>query len=261
MMRVLFIGNSHLAALRTAWAAAAPPGIEAEFFAAPHRAFLRMTLQKGNHFGLAPDSEFLRQSKITQEANGKIAVSLAERDIVVLVGAFSAAEKPAGILAGCDVAGMRHSGAATLLSQPLFDSICKDFAVAALPEAGWRDCGAKMILLPRPATCATCLASTNPAFAPWHDLARSPLGVATAFDRNDANMAEVFADHGLNYLPQPTGTRTDFGATATQFLAEGGGVVTGQEHKRGDHAHMNPAYGAICAQKLLAALQSPAQLI
>lgn len=260
MNRLLFIGNSHLAAIKTAWDAAPRPGSDAEFFAAPQRTYLRMSLMSGNTFGLPTEGESQRQRKIIAAANGKAAVSLADRDFIVLVGGFSAAEQVAQVLAECDVADLRETGAASLLSEGLFASICTALAQNALPESAWHHRhDAKILLIPRPATCETCLASTYPAFQPWHKLAANPAGALQGFTAFDTALTNLMADKSLTYLPQPAATRTPSGLTAHAFLAEGGGISPGEDHKRGDHAHMNTAYGAACVTQILAWLQSQSQ--
>jgi hypothetical protein len=257
MIRLLFIGNSHLAALKSAWDAAPPPGIAAEFFGAPQRAWQRMALLPDNDFGLAPGGDFGRQRKITEQANGKSTVSLADQDAIVIVGGFSAAEAVAALLATCDVVPLRETGAPSLLSDVLFAKACTALAADALPEPGWRNrADAKIAVLPRPATNESCLGSTNDGFQSWHRLATNPNGAAAGFAAFDAALTTALATQGITYLPQPPETRTSFGATARGFLAEGGGVVAGEENRRGDHAHMNTAYGAACIGPLLIWLNS-----
>ncbi len=252
MKRLLFIGNSHLAALKTAWDGTPRPGYDAEFFAAPQRTYLRMSLMSGNTFGLPAEGESQRQRKIAEATNGKAAVSLADRQIIVLVGGFSATDAVAELLADCDVAGLREAGAPSLLSQPLFASICAALAQNALPETGWHNrLDAKVVLIPRPATNETCLASTYPAFLPLQKLAANPTGALPGFVAFDTALAKLATAHGMTYLPQPTETRTAAGLTAQNFLAEGGGITAGEAHKRGDHAHMNAAYGAAVVETLL----------
>jgi hypothetical protein len=162
------------------------------------------------------------------------------------------------VLAQCDVAGLRETQAPTLLSQGLFADICLALASDALPEAGWRNRpGAEIALLPRPATAESCLGSTHESFAPWRSLATARDGLIAAFEAFDVALAGTFAKWGLSYLAQPYSTRTETGLTARRFLAEGGGeILHGAEHKRGDHAHMNQAYGAACLPSLLTWLDS-----
>ena len=252
MKRLLFIGNSHLAALKTAWDATPHPGFEVEFFAAPQRTYLRMSVMSGNTFGLATEGLSPRQRKIAEATNGKAAVSLTDRDVIILVGGFSAAEAMAQVLCDCDVTGLRETGAASLLSTGLFAGICQALAQAALPDAAWHHRkDAKILLIPRPATCETCLASTYPGFQPWHKLAANPAGALPGFAAFDTALANVATDHGLTYLPQPIATRSPAGLSTRAYLAEGGGITPGEDHKRGDHAHMNAAYGRAALEPLL----------
>ncbi len=251
MKRLLILGNSHLVAVKAAWEAAAPQGFAVEFFGAPQRAWTRMTLLPDNRFGVAGD--FKRQRQITEQANGKATVSLNHRDIIVLVGGFSAAEPIAELLALCDIPGLRATGAATLLSEPLFAKACAALAAAQLPESDLHTY-APVLMIPRPAPAETCLTSTNATYQHWHHIAAAPDGIATGFARFDAALTAAMAAKGLTYLPQPQATRTAIGLTHAHYLAPGGGTLQGEEKKRGDHAHMNQAYGAQVVAQLLNAL-------
>ncbi len=260
MKNLLFIGNSHLAAVRAAWQAV--PGYEAEFFGAPQRAWLRMTHLPGNAFGLSNENEagFARQRKITEEANGKAAVCLSGRDVIVLVGGMSAAEEVAAVLATCDIPGIRQTGAATLLSPELFAKICAALAQGVAPLPGWHHrTDARVLMLPSAASADTCLGSTNAAFQPWHRLAANPTGALAGFAAYDAALGQMLKGLGIDYLAQAPQTRTTAGLTAGALLAEGGGVTKGQEQRRGDHSHMNPTYGAACVGQILGWLSSQTQ--
>lgn len=255
MKRLLFIGNSHLVAVKAAWEAVDPVGFHAEFFGAPQRAWAQMHLLSDNQFGLPADGEHKRQHDVTEQANGKTAVSLSNRDIIVIVGGFSAADPIATLLADCDVVGLRETGAATLLSDTLFAKACLAMAEAQLPEAGWHNRAEAVLLLPRPAPADTVLASSYPGYHLWHRLALAPDGLSDAFDLFDTILTAISADRSLIYVPQLKTTRTATGLTIGHLLAPGGGVQPGESHKRGDHAHMNPAYGATCVAEILNALQ------
>lgn len=248
MKRVLFIGNSHLAAIKTAWEQAAPQGYDAEFFGAPQRAWQRMALLPDNMFGLSDQGDYKRQREITEQANGKAQVSLQNRDAIVIVGGFSAAEPLAQLLADCDVTTLRETGAPTLLSEPLFAKSLATLAAQQLPP-GWTQ--PQTALLPRPAQAETCLTSTNSGYAHWHRLAANPMGLTDAADLFDAALTATFAAQTLTYIPQPTETRSATLLTLAQYLAPGGGTQKGDEQKRGDHAHMNTAYGSACLASLL----------
>jgi len=255
MKRLLFLGNSHLVAVQAAWQAAQPKGYEAEFFGAPQRDWARMALLPGNLFGLTVDGATKRQREMTEKANGKPAVSLDHRDILVIVGSFPAADPLAILLADCDVTGLRETGAATLLSDTLFAKACQSLAEAQLPPSGWQNRDETVLMLPRPAPAETCLGSTFPGYRAWHRLAAAPGGVSAAFGRFDDRLKAVMAECNLVYIPQPARTRTAIGLTAGHLLAPGGGIKSGEDKKRGDHAHMNISYGAACIAELLTALQ------
>jgi len=257
MKRLLFLGNSHLAAVKLAWDQAAPPGYETEFFGAPQRAWTRMAMLPGNQFGLTDATDFKRQLEITEAANGKASTSLDDRDVIIMVGGFSAADPLAQLLADCDVPALRETGAPTLLTEPLFAKACAHLAGACLPEPGWHNrTQTTVALMPRPATADSCLTSTYPPYQHWHRLAAQPAGLTDAFALYDTALAALMTTKGLTYIPQPPSTRTAVGLTPARYLAEGGGTIKGEEHRRGDHAHMNAAYGADCVAQIITWLQS-----
>jgi hypothetical protein len=249
--RLLFIGNSHLGAVKASWDSKPPSGFEAEFFAAPQRSWLRMGLMADAHFGLGGKG-YPQHRKITQNLNGKVAVSLRDRDVIVQVGGFNAADPLAAFLTECDIAGLRETGAATLLSSEFFTMACLEMAHSMLPEAGWHHRNdAAVVVMPRPASCETCLTSTYSGYQPWHRLAANPSGISAVLNKFDGTLSSVFAEKGLTYLPQPAQTRTPVGLTAARYLLPDGGTQPGEEGKRGDHAHMNLNYGAECINSLL----------
>lgn len=252
MKRLLFIGNSHLVAVKAAWQVAAPGGFDVEFFGAPQRAWMRMGMLPDNSFGVAGD--FNRQRQITEQANGKPLVSLDDRDILVIVGGFSAVEAMADLLADCDVPDLRDTGAPTLLSEPLFAKACLALAQGELPDPGFHN-RPPVILVPRPAPAESCLTSTNAGYRHWHRLAAAPVGIAEAFDIFDTALTTAMSAKSLTYLAQAKATRSAIGLTQAQYLAPGGGTQPGEEKKRGDHAHMNQAYGATVVAQLLTELQ------
>ena len=257
MKTLLFIGNSHLAAVKSAWDAAPPAGYAAEFFGAPQRAWQKMALLPGNQFGLTPGGDYKRQREITEQANGISAISLDARNIVIMVGAFSAADPMATLLATCDIPDLRETGAPTLLSEPLFARACASMAAACLPEPGWLNRhDLTLATQPRPAPADRCMTSSHAQYQSWHALAQTPAGVPDAFALFDAALTDTMAAKGITYLPQPPATRTAPGLTPARFLADGGGTKPGQEQRRGDHAHMNAAYGTACVAHILTWLTS-----
>jgi hypothetical protein len=257
MTRVLFIGNSHLGAIKLAWEHAAPKGYEVEFFGAPQRAWMRMAHLPDNQYGVPASGDYKRHRDIIEQANGKPAVSLANRDIVIMVGAFSAAEPIAAVLAECDVPDLRETGAATLLTEPLFAKACATLATDCLPFSGWLNrSDFKLAAMPRPAPADSVLTSTYPPYQPWHVLAANPAGMSDAAALFDAALGAVMAANGVTYIPQPAETLTAIGLTPARFLAAGGGNKPGEAHKRGDHAHMDTAFGAACVAQTLTWLSS-----
>ena len=171
MKRLLFIGNSHLAAVKAAWQAT-PQHHQAEFFGTPQRAWLRMTHLPGNAFGLSNDTDagFARQRKITEQANGKAAVSLADRDVIILIGALSATDPVAPVLATCDIPTLRETAVPTLLSPQLFTAICTTLAQGSAPQPGWH----------HTLTQASCCCPARPPAKPALAAPTPPFSLGTA---------------------------------------------------------------------------------
>lgn len=253
MTNALFIGNSHLAALKLAWADAAPPGVEVTFFGAPKRTWLAFAPLPGNHYGFDSTGKQRSHRKVAESLNGVGSVALEDRDAIVLVGEQNAHGKLANLLSICDISGIRETGCTTLLSVELFAKCCRALAEKALPDAFWwnrADLG-PIAILQQPAPSETIRASTNRTHWAWNQLAANPIGLSTAHEALDDALTLAFAAKGLTYLRQPPATLTEAGLTQSIFLGDGLGVQEGSEDGRGDHSHMNHAYGVHCAAHLI----------
>ncbi|EEW26334.1 hypothetical protein [Rhodobacter ferrooxidans] len=250
MTKVAIIGNSHVAALKAAWDATPLPGLDMTFFAAPQRNFRQFALQPNRVYGL-PAPQRGRHAEIVQKLNGALQIDLSGVDQVVLSAFGWNPGAIAQLIATCDIDGLRLTGAPTLLSRDLFDAICAALARALRPGPEWRHWpGAAPIFLAQAATCETCLGSSNADFASWQRLAAAPDGALAAFDIFFDHLRADLAGVGITLLRQPPQSLRPSGLTEARFLATGGGVVPGQEHLRGDHAHMNAAYGTLCLTAL-----------
>ncbi len=261
MTNALFIGNSHLAALKLGWPEAAPQGVDVTFFGAPKQTWLCFTPLPGNQYGFGESGKFRRHRKVVEALNGVGSVKLDGRDAIVLIGETNAHAALANLLSICDISGIRESGAATLLSVELFAKCCRALAEKALPDAFWwnRADLAPIAVMPQPAPAETIRASTNRTYWAWNQLAANPTGLTTAHEALDDALTLTFAAKGLTYLPQPAITLTEAGLTQANFLGEGRGVPQDGEDKRGDHAHMNREYGAHCAAHLIPWLTGQSQ--
>lgn len=253
MTNALFIGNSHLAALKLAWAETAPAGVEATFFGAPKKTWLAFAALPGNQYGFDSAGKIRGHRKVAESVNGTANVPLDNRDAIVLVGEANAHAALASLLSFCDISGIRETGAATLMSVDLFAKCCRSLAEKALPDAFWwnRADLAPIAVLPQPAPAETIRASTNRTYWAWNQLAANPAGLTAAHEALDDALGLTFAAKGLTYLPQPPETLTEAGLTQAHFLGEGRGIPQGAEDARGDHAHMNRDYGALCAAHLI----------
>lgn len=254
MTRIIVIGTSHVAALKTAWdgMAAEHPGVELDFFAAPGRAFRQFRLLgDGLVFGLPPG---VPSQGAVFGGSGRTSIDLAEADYVLFAGQYWPWDELADIMSAYDIDGLREAGAPQRLSRAAFDAFCLSMARQVAPVPEWRNwTRPRFLILPAPMRSANCLHSRNQRFRPFRFLARKPQGgreVVLAFmDVFARSLAEI----GVQMIPLPPGTLLPNGLTDPQY-SRGSRLVFEVEGPSEDMTHMNPDFGRLQLREMLARL-------
>lgn len=266
MRRVLVYGNSHVAAWQAAWEGwtEARPALDMAFFSLPERIFQRYRFRASGRFAARRSVTAEELDRVRAINAGQVECRPADADIAVCVGLSWAPERAMGFAAMGDAPGGAVGGAPAGGGgdRALFSA---GFVEAAFAEACDAVCAewpvpprmaGRTVVFGRPIFAETCLRSSHPLYAPWRDAAAFPEAarrfLACYADRLAVRARQV----GVDFIGPPPDVAGEGGLTRAGFLAAGGGVVhPDAPDARGDHSHMNSAYGRACIRHLLAHLE------
>lgn len=258
-MQVLVYGNSHVGAWRDAWAgmAAEVPGVEMTFFSLPEKIRQRYRFRANGLFAprrsVTPD-ELARVGAMNE---GRTSAEPSAADVAVFVGAAWYPERAMGFAALGDPPDGRGPCGGRMAFGPGFVRAALDERFAA--ALGEWQIGAgrtrRPIVFGRPVYAETCLRATHRLYAPWAAAAAYPEAAAWFAQAHREGLVAHAAEKGVDFIAPPAELHGDFGLTRAEFLAQGGGVVDPQHPSlRGDHSHMNAAYGRVCIRQFLVGL-------
>lgn len=258
-MRILVYGNSHVFAWREGWAALKHevPGVEMAFFGLPERIYQRYRWKGSGLFGprrsVTPD-ELDRVGRINQ---GRTQCEPGGADVAVGVGAVWYPERAMGFAALGDAPDAGFAGNGRMVFGPGFvGSALEEISGAAF--SAWQMGAGRVrrpIVFGRPVYATTCLQSRHRLYAPWAAAVAYPEAAAWFARAHRDRLVAYAAERGVDFIAPPEAVQGDLGLTRAEFLAEGGGVVGPHNPAaRGDHSHMNAAYGQACIRQLLAQL-------
>lgn len=255
MTDVVLIGNSHTAAVRQAqrFAEDKLDGLRIRYFVAPQMNHAAYSLRNGRWFGPDdPDSltpDFIAKLKAM---NGATEIDIGSADFVVALGFNTSATTLLWFLARNDVDGLRDTGADTRISRAAFEAMLEDIVLRNLPEdSSWfAPEGAKVIHVAAPRPTETIVRQSQ--FAP---LEEDDSGLAEALEMLDAAWLRAMKARGIRYVPQPRLSIAANGLTAFPFSVQAHDterLVNVAE----DFKHMNPEYGRLVWNEILAELHA-----
>jgi hypothetical protein len=253
-MRILVFGNSHVGAWKDGWdlIASEYPGYILTFFGVPEKIHARYRLRANGRFSPRPnvtEQELARVDGI----NGATDCRLTDHDLSVWVGLDWHPSVPLGMAALGDPPQPDWTG-----TRPAYGPGFVDAAIDQACQSVMEDWSAtkEMTLRPfafaRPPYAETCRESLHPLYAPWRASAAYPEATEWFLSVYQSRLKHMAGLRGLTVLFPPTDTLAPGCATRAEYLAIGGGVVDPADPgARGDHSHMNAAYGARCIRHLM----------
>ncbi|RUS64840.1 hypothetical protein EGN72_02740 [Pseudorhodobacter sp. E13] len=283
---VLFLGNSHVAALRRGWAqiAAEFSDWDIQFFAANSTLFNKMTLDDNRVFGAhettgaSPgDPAQLSAAEGAQNANqqdspqteqetryskhelkfldqvfGRHLVDLKSFDHVVLVGPNTNEVDFLRQFEPYSIDGIREDSTRSCLSQSAFAAFCTAIAAKRLPEQAWHNWATPRIsVLPSPVPRADCPEAT-PRYSVWARYGADPLTGLSFLKAYRSHVAALYRAHGISLLSPPDAVYDESGLTRPEFgdeptrLHPRAGVF-----EENDFHHMSPEYGKTVLRHVL----------
>ena len=254
MTRVLFTGNSHLAAVRMGWdtVAAQYPQIAVQFLGAPRETFDHFVRQD-HRFGLFDETVLpKRLLEGLRALMPALIVDLRDFDRVVVVGSGWGELAVLGLLQRCGIDGLRPVAAGMQgLSAPAYDAFCADLARGSGAAAVMARVGpGPVTLLPRPIRSELLLETDEGSS--YAGLAAHPKGMVAAIARYQDVFARVMGEHGLQVVAQPVQTLAETGLTRRALSVGAKVVVTrGTPREVIDRVHMTEEYGVLMVRRLL----------
>lgn len=256
-MRILVFGNSHVAAWSGGWDAvvserSVPASVGMEFFALPERIHARYRLRGNGRFTPRHGVTEAERARV-QQINGRESCDLSAYDLAVWVGAAWMPERALALAAAGDPYPLDSGGARPALGAGFLDAALAEAAADVV--AGWGDVPALPrlpVIFGRPVYAETCLGSLHANYAPWRAAAPYPQAARMVLAAYAKAVGQAASAKGLTFLSQPDDLLTAAAATPSMLLADGGGVIDpAAPAARGDHSHMNAAFGRRCILHLV----------
>lgn len=269
-MRLCFLGNSHIAALREAWADDRDrwPGLEADFVGA-HKDLLLRTRAEGSR--LVPDDPATATAFRT--LGGVKEVDLASYDAVVITGCLVSVATAANTYRDCrwaglpslsrepDLAAMPHGFVSRPAARAMVEATIDDRLgpMFARHIRGMTDAPILMTSQPR---VSAAIKAKRRAVTRAHHSALENGDAAGLSDLFEEAAARVMAACGARFVPQPAQTIEDDILTALPYM-EGAKRLTAKgdaPQPKEDIMHANAAYGGLVIDQVtqMVARQQPA---
>lgn len=260
MMRLVILGNSHIAAPRLAWTemAARHPGVEVRFFGGLQTVLAAMTLDAKGQFGLHAGAQVSDHDRAkTLELFGALSVDLSGIDALAFCGLDWGIDEILALTDAFDIDGLIESGAPRHLSARAFDAFARDVAQRSLPDAVWQGWRGRKILMPRPLPPTRVQDSDSDWAEAWRRV--TPRGMGRVMQRYRDLFAEGAAAQGYGLCYQPAATLTAQGLTEDRFnqLPPKFGNLK-LPRRADDRVHMNAGFGALWLDSLIDQLANAA---
>lgn len=264
MKRVLIVGNSHVAALKTGWdslAAHYADRLDLAFFVAPAPYFDRLGLT-GSLYGNT-DPSLLTAAELASlvTLNGQTTVDLARFDHILLVGmVWPGFNEIAPFLKGFAIDGLYQADKPQRLTSAAFTAFYQ--AVLDLfPAPGlWSTLHRPRVTLmlhPMPAAIIRDVPPDQLAYdCVWTAKSIEVDQMRPLLDHQRSLAARHYARHGIALLPQPTATLTASGLTLNEFCRDRS-AFTGKPLRKFDCYHMDSRFGAACLHDYFAQILPP----
>lgn len=255
---ILVLGNSHVAALRRAWAdiSKAFPEWEMQFFAANSKLFNQFEMDKTRVFGVHDESRYTpHQLKFLDQVFGRRTIDLKTPDIVLVVGRnsnevdFQRQFEPYGIDGLCEAPDKPS------LSYAAFSRFCHEIALKRLPDPMWHNWDEpRVAFLPAPIPCADC-PEEDPRYDVWARYGADPLRGLAYLKTYRAHVEALYREYGITLLSPPDEVYDDSGLTRVEF---GEAPIRlhprAGEYEPSDFHHMNTDYGKVVLRHVLKTL-------
>ena len=264
-MKVLAIGNSHLAALRSAAKAveSGRDGVSLAYFGVPQSRIAWFEPDAGRIALRLPGendpARTARRRATALKLNGAEEVGLDGVDAILMAGLVRSGDTVKTLIASADIDGYPDRKRPGLMTTEAFDAFCDSLIDQEIPAANWREAtgGLPVYAYAKPHWGGAGVEDIGEgSFAYRHLLAR-PEGVEAIYQRYLDRLSPRLLEAGIIFLDQPEATRAPVLRTQPQF-SRGSRRLTGanQAHPDDDRSHMNADFGKIAMEEFLSRLES-----
>jgi hypothetical protein len=245
VMRILIVGNSHVAALRLGWElykGSCQQHISLDFLAAPGSNFSRLQRGTGSSFGLLePDSVSQKTLEVMRRVNSDLTVDLDSYDNILLVGAYFQPNQALSLLNAKENPAETGLNTSSPKAEPyLRTRIRRIVADAPQPEFCQNLRRAKVTLLLKPRQTVQAA----------RDAGLSAMMLGTIYNLHAKMVAHRLSEAGIAFLAQPAASLDSSGLTLDQF-SSGSKRLSGEAHPDEDGNHMNGDFGRLCIKEYL----------
>lgn len=247
MRRILVIGNSHMAALRSAKdrIAAAYPMLDITYFGVPGNRFNASDVGLDGVFRTAADDPKAR--RMAKKINGRADIDLQQFDNVLVVGPRFRLMRVLRMTERTEVAEWARGNGDRLVSEAFFDAGLRRLAQDGADEV------AVQFATSHPITVAAAAFPTEDVLqgGPFHDRLLAEVSghihCGRIFRRYQKAVHDALLNNGLRYLPQPDETLAGPFLTNRAFATEATDLRDG-DRPVADKRHMNAEYGFLLFQ-------------
>ncbi len=260
-MKVLVIGNSHIAALMNAAreVEATHPGWQFDFLGAPgaHHDWFRLgedrmlSIITPERFGPAKRQ---RKQRLLEKINGMTTRSVADFGMILRYGMMPGRDAIQQLIGFYAVDGFPKRPAGHRMSAGLFRRICKALSEGDLLGNGWRRPHRfRIVNMPQPFRSGHLIQrGWQPLGAHYRHLIRFPDYAEQCFARYEEQVAADCAEAGGEFLGQPSKTIVP-GLLTDVVYSKGAArlLERSAEKKAADITHMNADYGKEVLESLI----------
>ncbi|MEI6098231.1 MAG: hypothetical protein WCS20_08015 [Alphaproteobacteria bacterium] len=255
MKRVLIVGNSHVAALRSGWetlSASLQDRVDVAFFSAPVPFFDKLGFDAPLYGDVTPNTMTHEHIETLAKINGHTRVDLESFDEILLAGMYwPGRHEITHFLKAFAVDGLYDAEIKQRLTLTAFIEFYQAILEHRAAGGFWstlRRPNVTLMLSPMP---VAIIRQLDAGALLWHEAWASPEidmdKMRPILDYKSTLAQTYYASRGIDLLPQPATTLTEIGLTKDIYCRDRLDLAGSPDHKF-DAYHMNGAFGAICLQ-------------
>lgn len=254
-MNILILGNSHSAALKSAWKSIGKnfPGVELDFFSASADVLASARLA-GNRYGyLGEAADASTGWRKVHELFGAFNADLSEVDAIIFASLNIAESENIKLINRFSIDGIAEVPGRARLSKAAYFAFCD----AVIEQQIRASQIAKfdrhpVFFIPQPRRAESVISSKGESDRPWATFVDGPIKGGRLLDLFYDRAEKIISAHGHALISPPLGVHGETGLVLEEFRQSRKVSESGHQ----DHLHMNGHYGARALVKALRAVEA-----